>query len=174
MNTQRDLFVAPTDSGAKFSDDRVFRYLLWRIWDRTKPMVFLCGLNPSVAAEVRTDPTITKETEFARRWGCGGLLKGNLYGFVSTDPAGLWTAPDPVGPENSESLRAAVKRCATAVVAWGATDGPAKADRIVTALTAIRASGLRAWCLGYTADGSPRHPSRIAYSTPMEPFEVRP
>lgn len=39
------------NNGAKFSEDRNYRYALWRIWDESKPMVMFIGLNPSTANE---------------------------------------------------------------------------------------------------------------------------
>lgn len=32
-------------SGATFSEDRLYRYQLWRIWDKQKPMLNVIGLN---------------------------------------------------------------------------------------------------------------------------------
>ena len=51
----QDLF---DDNGADFSPDRKHRYSLWRIWDRSKPLVMFIGLNPSTANESDNDPTI--------------------------------------------------------------------------------------------------------------------
>jgi hypothetical protein len=45
------------------------------------------GLNPSKADEVRSDNTCTKELTLATRWGFGGLIKLNAYGWCSTSPA---------------------------------------------------------------------------------------
>ena len=42
--------------GAHFSKSRVFRYALWRIWDKDKPAVMFVGLNPSTADETVDDP----------------------------------------------------------------------------------------------------------------------
>ena len=43
------LFKTWLDAGATFSDDRVYRYRLWRIWSEVEPVVGFCMLNPSTA-----------------------------------------------------------------------------------------------------------------------------
>lgn len=69
------LLPAVADFGADFSNDRKYRYALWRIWDRTKPLVMFIGLNPSTANETENDPTIKS---------VGRISKNNGYGGFST------------------------------------------------------------------------------------------
>jgi len=45
---------------AILSEDRKYRYVLSRIWDESKPMVVIVGLNPSTADEKDDDSTIKK------------------------------------------------------------------------------------------------------------------
>ncbi len=45
-------------SGAIISDDKKYRYQLWRIWDDSKPKILWIMLNPSTADESIDDPTI--------------------------------------------------------------------------------------------------------------------
>lgn len=47
------------DFGATFSGDRTYRYSLWRIWDRSLPLVMFIGLNPSKANLTPNTPTST-------------------------------------------------------------------------------------------------------------------
>jgi hypothetical protein len=81
-------------SSANLSPDRVYRYSLMRVWDESLPLLVVIALNPSRADETENDPTIEKEIKYAKRWGCGGLLKLNLF-FL---PNGL--------PERTESREA--------------------------------------------------------------------
>lgn len=171
-----DLFArtAPygTSDGATFSSDRRYRYRLWR-WAMGSPehRVVFVGLNPSKADEVDNDTTISKCVEFARRWGFGAIDMVNLFALVSTDPSGLLTAADPIGPGNDEVLADAFDNAHRIVWAWGSH------NRAVNALVQKRISGspwlnIRKRCevgtLGHTQDGSPRHPSRLAYATRFE------
>ncbi len=70
--------------GAFFSSDRIYRYLLWRRWDETKPIMTWILLNPSVAGEDTDDHTVKKMNGFAKKHSCGGLIVSNLYSYVST------------------------------------------------------------------------------------------
>ena len=48
------------DYGAELSECRTYRYVLWRIWDNSKPKIMFIGLNPSTADENTDDNTITR------------------------------------------------------------------------------------------------------------------
>ncbi len=56
--TQGKMIDNNLNSGALFSDDRVYRYALWRTWSPSQPSVMFIGLNPSTADESQDDPTI--------------------------------------------------------------------------------------------------------------------
>lgn len=166
-----DLDLAPC-GWALFSSDRGYRYALGRsrqegIFDEGPGrMALFCGLNPSSAGAVDDDQTITKELGFAERLGCRSLVKVNLYPLISMDPAGLEGYE--ALPEDDALLSALVAllvplSCLT-VAAWGSHSMATK-ER-VAAVTAFLPGPLH--CLGTTKDGSPRHPSRIAYATPLE------
>lgn len=75
--------------GAIFSEDREYRYALWRVWQPNKILLMAIGLNPSIASELTDDPTITRLQARAYKEGYGGLLMSNLYAFISTNPDNL-------------------------------------------------------------------------------------
>lgn len=77
---------------AILSQDRKYRYVLSRIWDESKPMVVIIGLNPSTADEKDDDNTITKCINFAKQWGYGGLYMLNLFAFRATSPSDMFNA----------------------------------------------------------------------------------
>lgn len=74
--------------GAVFSDDRVYRYQLRRCWDVTEPIVAFVMLNPSTADAIEDDPTVRRCIGFAKNWGYGALLVGNLFAARTTRPSG--------------------------------------------------------------------------------------
>ena len=84
MNSNADL----SPDGADISSDNKYRYSLWRIWDKNKPIILFIMLNPSTADAVNNDKTMTRVKNFAESWGYGGVYVGNLYAFRSTDPKG--------------------------------------------------------------------------------------
>ncbi|PHM62792.1 DUF1643 domain-containing protein [Xenorhabdus ishibashii] len=46
------------------SEDGLYRYDLWRVWDESKPNVMFIGLNPSTADHEINDNTITRCSTF--------------------------------------------------------------------------------------------------------------
>lgn len=107
---------------AVFSPCRRYRYRLERelgALASTRGAVAFVGLNPSTADETVDDPTIRRCMRFARDWGFRRLVMANAYAWRSTDPAGLWTALDPVGPDNDAHLEAIAGDVELVVVAWG-------------------------------------------------------
>ncbi len=104
---------------ATFSSCQRYRYSLLREWSATQSKVLFVGLNPSTADAELDDPTIRRCIGFAKAWGFGGLYMGNLFAFRSTDPKGLLTASDPVGPDNDAVLLQLAQAAGLVVAAWG-------------------------------------------------------
>ncbi len=155
--------------GAVFSPCQTWRYELSNTWDRADLTLGFIGCNPSKASATAWDPTARKFDGFTRRLGFGGWYAANLFALVSTNPKGLSTFEgDPVGPETDERLRATANRCDMVIVCWGRPGGvyTARVEHVVGML-----EHLSLWCFGKTKDGHPRHPSRIAYSTPLVPYD---
>ena len=153
-----------TPTGAVLSDDRRYRYLLWRKWDRTKPFAVFIGLNPSTADETADDPTIRREIGFAKAWDFGGLVKLNLFGLRATDPHELLRVEDPVGPGNDAALRTFSElEDARVVAAWGVYGALTGRDRQVADMLLER--GITLYALGFTNGGVPRHPLYLRRDT---------
>lgn len=155
------LFGLDSDLGpAVFSPCRDYRYALQRRWGGG-PFVLFLGLNPSKADEVEDDMTIRKCMGFAKRWGMGGILMGNLFSYCATKPSDLALADDPIGPDTDVWLTTMSVRSAITIAAWGSQ--PMAAARVPDVLWLFD----KLYSLGVTKDGSPRHPSRVAYKTPL-------
>jgi len=140
--------------GAAFSRDGRYRYRLWRRWDRSRPAIAFCMLNPSTADARRDDPTIRRCIGFARDWGYGGIEVVNIFALRATDPRDLRSACDPVGPRNDAFMLRAADR-SLVVIAWGVHG--ALRDRQAKAL-ALFGPRTRLLALGRTRSGAPRHP----------------
>ncbi|TCP93453.1 hypothetical protein EDC44_1182 [Cricetibacter osteomyelitidis] len=107
------------ESGAILSDDRQYRYVLWRIWDPLKPMVTFIGLNPSTADEKENDPTIIQCINFAKYWGYGGIYMLNLFAYRSTDKSKLSQVENPIGAENDRYFMEYADKAEKIIAAWG-------------------------------------------------------
>lgn len=111
--------IPVADDGASFSDDRTYRYRLWRTWDADGPTVAFVMLNPSTADERTLDPTCRRCKGFAETWGYGRMIIGNLFALRATDPDRLAAHDDPVGPDNDAHIRQIAATAETVVAAWG-------------------------------------------------------
>lgn len=129
-----------------------YRYALRRVWDDARPLVLFIGLNPSTADGTRDDNTSRVCIHYAKRWGFGGLLLGNLFAWRATDPAALRAVPDPVGPRNDARLQALQDAAVLVVCAWGDAGGYRGRDQQV--LARLKAPH----CLVKLASGRPGHP----------------
>jgi hypothetical protein len=165
--------LLPPLDGAEF--DGPYRRHLWLPTDRGAGLNGVAAfvmLNPSKAGRrldngvMILDATVRKIREFARRFGCSGAAVINLYDWISTDPAALRSVAVPCSPLNDQRILEVCTAARIRVLAWGAE--PMAAARAPTVLELLRGFDLH--CLGRTKDGHPRHPCRLAYSTPLELF----
>lgn len=144
------------------SDDRVYRYVLWResnniFYDKDGYVCFI-GLNPSTADEVKNDPTIRRCMGFVDRWRYKTLCMVNLFAYRTTHPINLMAANDPVGPDNDKWIRDCTRNAALVIAAWGFNgeilDRGKTVEKMITNL----------YCLGKTKEGYPKHPLYVPYS----------
>ena len=105
------------DNGAEFSECRKYRFALWRIWDKSKPLVMFIGLNPSTANEDTDDPTIQSVIRIAKNNGYGGIYMMNCFSYISTDPDKLYDCSGWI--ENEKHLKEIASKCNEVVFAWG-------------------------------------------------------
>ena len=152
---------------AVISECGQYRYFLQRPSEianpDTGPAVFLM-LNPSTADATVDDPTIRRCRSFAKRWGCAGIIVVNLFAYRSTDPKGLRSAIDPIGPENDEHLMNVALR-GDIVCAWGGNAPENRVKEVVALLKKFKRC--RLLCLGTTTTGAPRHPLYVLGDQPL-------
>jgi hypothetical protein len=140
------------DKGAIIDETGAYRYLLWRIWDKSKFRVTFIMLNPSTADANIDDATIRRCVGFADSWGYGGMEVVNLFAYRTTDPYLLKIYDDPVGPENDDYIGISAARSKLMIAAWG-TNGSFKGrDKAV-----IKSLG-EVYCIDITKGGHPKHP----------------
>jgi hypothetical protein len=158
---------------AFFSDCGRYRWLLWRRWPHTGKDGFALwiGMNPSTAAEDVDDPTVKREWTYTRdRLDLGSYAKANVMDYRATHPEDL-RAPGivPQSADNGREIIGNARHAAIVVLAFGALPKPFRryAAEIVGRL---EAEGIALWCMGFTKDGSPRHPLYVAGETQLVPF----
>lgn len=157
-----------------FSDDRVYRYTLWRDWsddsleleeregNHSHQFVQFIGLNPSTADETRDDNTLRKCIGFAKRWGYGALCMTNLFAFRATNPKDMLKAADPIGTGNTGHILRCAREAGIVIAAWG-VKGEYKAQDLAI-LVALRDIGVTLKCLRMNDDGTPEHPLYVPYN----------
>lgn len=141
--------------GAIFSDDRKYRYLLWRVFDGSKPMVMYVGLNPSTANENVNDATIKKLMKITKNNGFGGFYMTNLFGIISSKPEILLTDSDPIGDNNAFLHETAITSSAV-VYCWGSFKQAYKSGRVDQVM--ILLDQHNPLCIRKTKSGNPWHP----------------
>jgi hypothetical protein len=152
-----------------------WRYTLGR--SGARPLLVI-GLNPSTATQEKLDPTVTRVEKVAQQCGFDGFVMLNLYPVRATNPQDLPSKADPVAYERNledhrESRRSIPQSHLWA--AWGET--------VVNRTYFLRARDtLHERLAQYqpqwrrfgelTANGHPRHPSRLNYAWTLEPYEL--
>jgi hypothetical protein len=125
-------------------------------------------LNPSTADHTEDDPTIRRCIGFTRAWGFNGLVVTNLFAWRSTDPGGLKTSPDPIGPRNDDAILGQAKAAALVVCAWGCHGSLLGRSQAVLHL--LRDARIDLHCLALTTAADPGHPLYLPASVIPQPF----
>lgn len=182
MKPQQPLFVfehaknpfrGPSE-GARFSEDKRYRYVLWRMWNVHKPYVNFIMLNPSYADAVKNDPTIERQVRRVRRWGdYGGIVVTNAYAAVSTDWRALRRHPDPIGvPLNGDALAIWAKESGLVICGWGCHVDDIVKGRQADVLGLLRGLGCVPHALSVNDDRTPGHPLYLSYDVVPVPLPV--
>ena len=114
------------ESRAIISNSGLYRYELHREWDIGKGKVLFIMLNPSTADSYEDDLTTIRCVNFAKKWGYGGIMIGNIYPFRAKRPKDLrkWLkAYDGERPEacehNISHVGGMANEAEIIVCAWG-------------------------------------------------------
>lgn len=105
-----------------FSDEQpvpLYRYVLKRHWDETRPVVNFIMLNPSTADATQLDTTLRRCLGYSIAWGYGGFVITNLFAYRSKDRMILRAVQEPVGRDNDKHLIEQAKEAGLVVCGWG-------------------------------------------------------
>ncbi|MEE8607855.1 MAG: DUF1643 domain-containing protein [Nitrospiraceae bacterium] len=158
--------------GAVFSEQRTWRYSLWRHWDDSSPKLVAVLLNPSWADSVRDDPTTTFMVNWAIRNGYGEYTAVNLFALIGTDPTSLLEHEDPVGADNDRYIELAVGDADTVLVAWGSMSFAPRGSGLHFRPWAVRRmlAVFSPICFGLTKSHAPRFPRALRRDVGTRPF----
>ena len=112
---------------AIISDCGKYRYELHREWDKSKKKVLFVMLNPSTADGLNNDLTTIRCINFAKKWGYGGIMIGNIYPFRAKRPKDLrkWLSEGhdydfwKSGDDNRNHVGDMAEQADMIVCAWG-------------------------------------------------------
>jgi hypothetical protein len=157
---------------AEFSECGRYRLWLSRAWeeppDAPYSYALWIGMNPSVAEADVDDPTIRREIAFTKAMGISGYVKCNVMDYRATDPKVLLS----VTPRSDDNLRCIFEHAeyaARVILAYGAL--PKKLRRYADDVIAVlQRKNVPLWCMGKTANGSPRHPLYLPGTAQPEPW----
>jgi len=159
------LFDMGIDKGADLSDDRVYRYRLWRRWRDGDQMTFI-GVNPSTADETEDDQTIKKCIGFTKRHDCTAVQMLNLFAFRHKNPEVMKKHRSPIGPRNDEVLLKYAREAKFAVACWGIHgEHMGRARQVIDMLSSNEVTLM---CFGLTKFGFPKHPVMLPYKTHLQ------
>lgn len=164
------------ENGATFSDDRRYRYALWRtnlreelVTPRLNPAISFIGLNPSTADQDVNDPTVARCIKRAVRGGFRTMFMLNLFPLRATDPKYMLKHENPLG--NDREHEGELLRCLdlsdTIICCWGAHGSHMERDTVMRSTLLSRYPG-KTFALALTKHGHPRHPLYLKDN--LEPF----
>lgn len=169
-------FVTTNAGGAAGTVD-AHRIILTREWGTYQRPVAVIGVNPSMADNLKDDPTINALYQHCEHWDRERLIMLNLFTLVATEPADMRAHPYP--------------ECGGSIEAWEETFDPAHRDPNLIVVAAWGKNGthrdqdrramkwLSYWgiepkCLGINKDGTPVHPLYVRRGTPLVTYYGRP
>lgn len=160
-------------------DGTLYRYVLIREVDdlllKLGTVLFI-GCNPSSASKFRPDPTTTRCVNFTIAWGFRRMELVNPYAWRSTNPAGLLSSPDPIGPDNDRYILERALAASRVVMACGSMAKVPKRlgwERRLEQVCAMLEPHVDLWALKLTPKANmPQHPLMVPNN--VEPFIWRP
>lgn len=163
---------------AVFSDCDRYRYELIETWDPRGPKVMFLMMNPSVAGLEHSDPTLVRTGNYARKWGYGCQMVGNVHAYRVTDSKELLKVADPIGPANDIAILRMAGECSEIILGYGMPPGQPRQVAIARQqskriIEVLRNAGANIKYLALCKDGiTPRHPLYLKGDLLPQPYLV--
>lgn len=156
--------------------DDTWRYALGKSGVRK---IMVIGLNPSTATKDKSDPTVTRVEEVAKRKGFDGFVMLNLYPIRSTDYGALpLYANSEAFHENLNRIDAIISSEDKPFI-WAAWGEAIHARNYFATAAFELAARLEKYSPSWqhfgslTNTGHPRHPSRLQYAWSFSSFDAK-
>jgi hypothetical protein len=152
-------FHGKREAGAVFAGERMYRLLVWRIWNPELGLLGFVKHNPSSASHNDTDNTFTRGCGFGDRLGFGGVVFANAADRVATHPEdlGVLAKNQLTSGYNKRALALVLRYAQMVIVGWGEPATPAVASLIDDFIVQARDADRDLYCLGTNKSGQPRH-----------------
>jgi hypothetical protein len=165
------------DSSCVFSEDRVYRYSLLRVWNKLdlKRIIFI-GLNPSTAEEKFDDNTVRKCINVAKREGFTSMCMLNVFAYRATNPKELEETDFPKGINNDYNIwfNCQNPKTQAIVLAWG---NHAKFHNrhfhvlnLVRGISLLKTNIHVLLCFDKNKNGYPKHPLYCKNNTQLKEY----
>lgn len=168
---------------AALSNDKKYRYILTRIWDKSKPLVLFVGFNPSTADHIVDDATVKKLIRMVKSWErYGGFKIVNLFAIRSKEPSTVYHQykyNKAVGYKNDEAIKQVIRidQCPVdlIILCWGSSAvkgewGRIRTYEVIKLIRTLTKATKTLFCFGQTKFGQPRHPLYLKDNTPLRIF----
>ena len=145
---------------AKFCEAKKNRYFLKRKWNNSKGLLLYIMLNPSVADEIKDDPTIRRLINFTKKFDYGGFLVGNIFTKITPNPKEIDRSKG-ISDKNFEELFKLINKVDQIVYAWGnSVEEPKILKELISSPK----------CFGKNFNGTPKHPLYLSSSSQLESY----
>lgn len=140
--------------------------------------LIVCGINPSTATNEKSDPTITKVTQYTKIFGYDSFIMINVYPERSTEPGNLSKEFDKsLHNKNITKISLLLQELKKRdlLVCWGNNIKmrPFLLNCSKELLQGIKSNISGIYQLGELTDrGHPKHPGRTSYDLKLQKFDV--
>lgn len=116
---------------AVFSDDKSYRYLMSKVWDKNKPIATVISISPSTFCNVSCDTTTQLIQNNLQVLGYGGMELVNLIFKINVEAKKLKSIDTAIGELTDKFIIESAERTDITILAWGklASVNKAFADR---------------------------------------------
>lgn len=160
---------------AVLSECGKYRFRLEREVGMEGPTFAYFGVNPSTADAMIDDATVRKWTGFTKVYGGRRFIVGNVFAYRATDVRELRSVADHRTADNAAHIQQIAADADILVPCWGAIS-KVTGDlhhHFVALRDLLRGTGKPVMAFGLTADGSPKHPLMLGYSTQLIDWAAR-
>lgn len=103
---------------AILSEDKEYRYMLSRTWNKNKKIIMFVWLNPSTADDKINDPTITRCINYTKEWWYWWFIMCNLFAYRSTNPNNMKKYKNPIWKDNDKYIELYYNKTEKVICMW--------------------------------------------------------